>query len=358
MTPGVETDSIAVFLAENFPEIGTVAMVEKMDVPATSSVLYKVTASCGIYCFKTPSYKKRVGATEADFAAEWTLINRLRDKMRDYGAILEESIYDRNGNAFSVGGGKCRMLVRYYEPGVFTGSDVQLRKAGELLGAFHCAGRKLLRNEPGLWKDSVKNLVRDMPLGESAGMIIQLRADLNASDLCVRRSHCAAMRNVLEDVRQQFAGISDDEVRETANEVSGLASDETVTHNDFHPGNILFVKGGEAAVMLDLEQMRPGPRLKCLSFSICRFAFEAVRANGQADIKTGVRSYAEGYSSREILSGRDKNLIGKWIRAYELEKILRILRKFIYDGLYPDNVRKLLTHHIPIFRNADQFGVV
>jgi hypothetical protein len=110
--------------------------------------------------------------------------------------------------------------------------------------------------------------------------------------------------------------------------------------------------------MLDLEQTRLGPLLKCLGFSLCRFSFESRRLGGTRGIGEGTAAFMQGYLAEHGLTRSQLALIPDWIRAYELEKVLRILRFYLFDGLYPQNVRKLLTHHIPLVREAASYSVI
>jgi len=136
-----------------------------------------------------------------------------------------------------------------------------------------------------------------------------------------------------------------------------LTPDLCLTHNDFHPANVLYRPDDAPPVMLDLEQTRLAPcsnawdsRSAGSASSRCDWAALAVLAKARD-------AFIDGYMAEHPLTRQQLSLIPDWIRAYELEKVLRILRLYLFDGLYPQNVRKLLTHHIPLVREAAKYSV-
>lgn len=337
--------------------IGEVRHIAVLEVPVVSSVVYRVDTDTGKYCLKVPLYgkvKKKAGTEEE--LESWRLIANLRQKLYEKGVLVEEQVAADDGSLVLKHGAHYYWVSRYYESTPFTGNPDQLVVAGLVLGSYHAMGRELMAEDRSLCDRVARHLYRDMPLDESLKTVTELEAALFDRDLPKHYPHCVQVADVLEDVKRLYKKEVKPKLAEFRHAKMDATRDSLV-HNDFHPGNILFRPDGREAVILDLEQATIGPQMKCVSFSLCRFSFEARKAGGVRSVRDGARSFVEGYCKTNALSAEELASVPFWIQRYELEKILRILRKFIFEGLYPQNVRRLVTHHIPIFRDADQFAI-
>lgn len=352
MTP----DDARALLGRHYRGLGEILDCEVLPVAVVSSEIFRFVTASGVFCLKIPRYRKV--ASHAGTAAEhegWSLIADVRCRLHADGVPVEEGIRSDGGLFLERDGDAYAWVTRFIPNQPFAGTGEQLALAGGVLARFHVAGRRLLDSETGLKERIRARLFRDMPLEESLAHVEDVEAALADPDLCRSRPHCRLLAGTLEKVRRMYEESVKPRIPDFRLD-AGWAVREDLVHNDFHPGNILF--RGDGAVMLDLEQMTVGARLKCLSFALGRFAFESVRIGAQKDVGCAARIFADGYAAEGPLSEGDRLSVPFWMRAYELEKILRILRKFLAEGAFPQNVERLVTHHIPLFAGADAYAPV
>ena len=159
----------------------------------------------------------------------------------------------------------------------------------------------------------------------------------------------------MESIKESFDTVVLPVCRWASEQPTGATGPLSLTHNDFHPANLLYAEDG--ARILDLEQMTVGPRLKCLALAVSRFTMQAEQLAPGTTRPAAMAALLEGYRSECGLDAVDEAAIPDWIRLYEAEKILRIVRRFLGSGQYPAMLRKVVTHHIPLCQKAHQFRV-
>jgi Ser/Thr protein kinase RdoA (MazF antagonist) len=116
---------------------------------------------------------------------------------------------------------------------------------------------------------------------------------------------------------------------------------ECVVHTDFHPRNALFPDGRDEALMVDCDNMMIEPRLKCLGFSILRFAFLQGARTVEA-FRAAMRTFAEE-------ERHDAAFLGDLLHAMisvELEKVLRILHRVMTTGHYAGFIDNITPVHL------------
>lgn len=354
----MDVEEAKAVLRLHYASLGKVRSIGLLSAKVVSSEIFRFVTEKGTFCLKIPLYRKiqSRGGTKQEYDS-WLLIAELRDRLYDAGAPVERGVRSAGGNLVQRYGGTYCWVSPYYPSDPFQGTQEQIVAAGGVAARFHEAGRCLLKIDPSLQEKIRGLLFRDMPLSDSLTHLSEIVDSLADPSLPLHKPHCRPLIATLAEVCRQF----DTEVRPHISEIQACHADaenegDSLVHNDFHPGNILYVSGTDEALMLDFEQMTVGPRMKCLAFSLCRFCFESEMCRGQA-VPEAVLSFVAGYREHGEITDEQLRSLPHWIRSYELEKILRIVRKFLSDGSFPQNVERLLTHHIPVFVTADRFAV-
>jgi Ser/Thr protein kinase RdoA (MazF antagonist) len=340
----------------HYSGLGKVRSIEVLPVKVVSSEIFSFVTEKGSFCLKVPRYRKvqSRGGTEQEYES-WLLVADIRDKLYDAGVPVERGVRSDGGNLVERYGDAYCWVSPFYPSDPFRGTPEQITAAACVSARFHVAGRRLLKIDTGLREKITGLLFRDMPLSDSLARLDETCETLANPTLSLHKPHCIPLTSTLAEVRRRF----DAEVRPHISEVKACQADagkeeDSLVHNDFHPGNVLYTSGTDEALMLDFEQMTIGPRMKCLAFSVSRFGFESEVCHGQS-VPEAVRSFVRGYRRHGEISEEQLRSLPNWIRSYELEKILRILRKFLADGSFTQNLERILTHHIPVFAGAGRF---
>lgn len=353
--PDSDLDGLARALEREYPDIAPVASIAPMDVPLVSSRIYTLETARGTLCAKVPGYARRLGQPSDELQSEWTLILDLQDRLHARGVPVEETLRTRSGALAIEHAGRLCRVVRHVPSRPFTGSDPDLRAAGRALGLFHAAGRDTIEADPALAAGVRARLVRDMPLADSLAAWPDLRAELLRADLTDRHPGCRDLAAEFAEIRRAVDGRIDPLCRRAAQRLGGLpATPSGLGHYDYHPANVLFRASG-SPVILDLEQIAIGPLVKCAALGATRFAMEACRVAPGRDERAAAAAFVGGWTEAFPAGAVAVARIPDWIRLYELEKILRILRRALAGSVVPAMVRKILTHHLPLCERADEF---
>jgi len=352
-----ETAGLARALEREYPGLAPVTAIEPMRVALVSSLIFRVEAGGGAYCAKLPGYTRRIGQTDEDLRAEWTLVLEAQARLLALGVPVEDLLRTRSGDpVFEHRGRLCR-VVRFVPSRPFSGSDADLRDAGRALGAFHAAGRVLLASDPALAAGIRHRLVRDMPLAGSLAAWPDLRAGLLRLDP-------AALPDKAREVAAELAGIRDSLDtriaplcrRAEARLRDMPAGPEGLGHFDYHPANVLF-RDAAPPLVLDLEQIAVGPLAKCAALGATRFAMAARDADPSRDERAAAAAFVRGWIETFPGGAPAVAQIPDWILLYELEKTLRILRRTLAGDVVPPMVRKIVTHHLPLGERAGSFRI-
>ncbi len=358
MTASSSTDSTAHMRAlfeKHYAHLGTVLSIAPLDVAVVSSRLFLVRTHSGAFCLKVPLYERVIGEAQETAHANWLLIHDLRARLLDRGVPVEEVVASSSGHELNRADNHLFWATPYYPNHPFEGHPEELTLAGAALGQFHCEGHAIVQDDDALAARVRTRLVRDMPLAESLDLLPDLMSTLFDDHLYETHPHCQPLRDTMEAIRHDFDATVVPVCRWAVQQLPEIVDgDAVLTHNDFHPANLLFLKDGGIRI-LDLEHVTVGPRLKCLALAVSRFTTEACRIRPALSLSRAVAALLDGYRREGYLTSADEALIPDWIRFYETEKILRILRRFLLSGQYPAMVRKIVSHHMPACQNADEF---
>lgn len=342
------------FIESGYPALGPVRSVEPMDVSSKSSRLYLIDSASGDFCLKIPEYERRQGQPQEEHWADWRCIHAVRTRLHQRNVPVEEVLANREGDWLTPHEGNPSWVTRYLKHRPYRGGSDALRSAGRALGIFHTEGLRLLDQETAALINELRTrLVRDMPLAESLAAYPALKDDLRHDDLLQRRGipsalepEFALIRDALEETIDPLCRWAAAHLRKPHRAQCGLA------HNDYHPDNVLFGLDGRLTI-LDLEQLSIGPLIKCTALAVTRFAL----GQDAMDETSAARAFLDGYRQTGPLDTEELRLLPDWIRLYELEKILRILRRTLSGNVYAPMVRKIATHHLWLCRHADRFQV-
>lgn len=347
--------TLRAFLETTYPALAPIQSVEALDAPLVSSRIYQVRCPRGIYCLKIPGYARSQGESPSERRAAWQLIHEVRRQLRNQGVSMEDVLPTHDDQLLTEYDGHICWLTPYYDHRPFAGTETDVRHAGHALGAFHAAGLRVLGERPDL-RDAIRaRLRRDMPIQDSLKAYPDLRRELHHPDFAERYPHCRPVLSDLEHIREAWADVVDPLGHWAAQRLrQPLQAQTRLTHNDFHPANVLFLHGNDI-VILDLEQMGEGPLVKCMALALTRFTLETLKLQPNADASAAIQAFHSGYAQAFSLPSSDLKQLPDWIRLYELEKILRILRRALAGEVYPAMIRKIITHHLHLCREADRF---
>jgi len=195
-----------------------------------------------------------------------------------------------------------------------------------------------------------------MPLPDSLEVWPELKEGLRRADLPDRHPACRDLATEFAEIRcavdgriDPLCGWAKARLRDLPATPAGLG------HYDYHPANVLF-RPSEPPVILDLEQVAAGPLVKCAALGVTRFAMEACRLAPGRDERDAAATFLDGWRAAFPVDDAVVAQIPDWIRLYELEKALRILRRALAGNVYPAMVRKILTHHLPLCERAARFA--
>ncbi len=224
-----------------------------------------------------------------------TLMAHLRGKSFPVPRIIRTC--DDNSTVLRMGG-RVYEVFQFVEGDTFDGSLEQATHAGHVLARFHESVADFVcvwRLAPGGYHDTPN-----------------VRAGLNAIPSAMS-SHdsVAGFEEELIGLTQTLRAIYD-RAADTANDFGCKNLPRTITHGDWHPGNIVF-DGQRVSAVLDLDAAREQPAVidlasGMLQFSILRNTLDPDAWPDYFD-EGRMRRFLQGYASREAVSDNERRAI-------------------------------------------------
>lgn len=223
-------------------------------------------------------------------------------------------------------------LLDYVSGHAFSGSEAELRAAGNALGRFHKEGSIVMQDDA--VKTAAHAIPFEMPYEESlAAYRSSLRAQIVTGHDCQEQDTCTALRNRLEEIDREIAYV------ESA--FAHITPVQTLLHNDFHASNGLYTEEGTFAGFLDIDQLGYGEAISDFGNTLVSLVGSLPSETTSEQLQQRVTEFIRAYHRIHPLSLAEYAAAPAAGMRWNLLRILRSTRRHYNESnRFPELHRK------------------
>ena len=319
---------VAALVERAFPIVGAIHSIVPHEGGRSSNPHFVVDGAGGRFFLK--QIKDASALYADDGISRLRTIARATHELSLAGLPVEHVVTASAGDHVVEAAGSAFRLFQFLNARTFDGSESDAGQAARALALFHRCGREALAPDT---HALVAAFRFPYPLAQTAqrfaALVIGARKSAEAGG-----PHAAAYQAVVDDAQLIGRALA----RALKSSTASGGPGDVLVHLDLHPDNVLFDGAGDA-ILIDLDNMMIGPRMKCMAFAISRFA----TAIGEDDVRRSIDRWLHAADIGDLHEGA----ILDGMVALEVEKILRILARVDDTGAYEHFVDNIPTRHIP-----------
>ncbi len=259
-------------------------------------------------------------------------INQLKNK----GLNLEHIIQNKDGEFITNIDGVIYRLYEFIKGRSFNNTESDIKQAARSMSNFHEKAHKLLDKNIHF---NLKKIRTPYPLDQSIKNIAEIKQsiDILSSIPSVHKNTFKLLSNEFEFIEKGVSRVIN---------LTDKEADCHFIHLDFHPDNVIYDANGVANI-IDLDNAMLGNLNKCIAFSILRFSLYNQPSNPYKNIINVSKIWIKSQEYEKSLQFSD---LVDWMLYVELEKILRIVGRYIETGKYSKFLININKTHFPNLR--------
>jgi hypothetical protein len=319
-------------VSENYHCCSHIASVEyHNDNVISSNQHYVITTKISKYFLKV--------IIDADALFQGDALLRIKtvaesiNQLQNTGLHLEHIVLNKDGQFITKSDNTIYRLYEFIEGRHFNSTDKDIKQASISLSNFHKKAHKLLSRDT---YNKLKYIKVPYSLDQSIKNIFKIQQSIN---------ELSFTPNTHEDTFMQLSNEFK-YIEQGIDRVSSLITQEKdycLVHLDFHPDNVIYDDSG-VANMIDLDSAMLGNTNKCTAFSILRFSLYNQSTDYYKRIVEVSKIWINNHENKKSLQLQD---LINWMIYVELEKILRIVTRYIQTGKYSKFLKNIDNTHLP-----------